>query len=61
MAVDERAWRKSTYSAQETACVEVAPMPGATAVRDTKNRNGGELRVRRVAWDAFVQAVRAGR
>ena len=56
MAVDERAWRKSSYSAQETDCVEVAPMRGATAVRDSKDPGGGELRISRAAWHAFVRA-----
>lgn len=58
MAVDDRAWRKSSYSAQKTDCVEVAPLPGVTAVRDTKNRDGGELLVPRTAWRAFVASVR---
>ena len=57
IAVDERAWRKSSYSAQKTDCVEVAPMPGVTAVRDSKDRGGGELRISRAAWGAFVSGL----
>lgn len=59
MAVDPRAWRTSSYS-QKTECVEVAPMPYTTAVRDSKDRDGGELRFARSAWDAFVRTVAAG-
>lgn len=50
-------WRKSSYSTTQTDCVEVAPMPGATGIRDSKNISGGELRVPRPAWRAFVRAV----
>lgn len=61
IAVDERAWRKSSHSAQKTDCVEVAPMAGVTAVRDSKHRDAGELRVSRAAWTAFVRAARPER
>lgn len=59
MAESDRVWRKSGYSATETACVEVAPMPGATAVRDSKNRTGGELRLSRTAWRVFIRELAA--
>ena len=59
MAADQRRWRKSSHSAHETDCVEVAPMPSAAAVRDSKNRERGELRVTRAAWASFIRVVRA--
>lgn len=59
MAVDRRAWRKSSYSAQHTDCVEVAPMPGTTAVRDSRNRTSGELRFSITAWRAFIHGFTA--
>lgn len=54
-------WRKSSYSGVETNCVEVAPMPGGTGIRDSKNINGGELRATGRAWRSFVAAVRTER
>lgn len=57
MAVDHRAWRASSYS-QKIDCVEVAPLPYATAVRDSKDRDGGEVCVSRTAWCAFVRTIR---
>jgi len=57
MAGDQPAWRKSSRSGTQTDCVEVAPFPGVTAVRDSKDRDGGELRVPRTVWRAFVRAI----
>lgn len=57
MTGDQRMWRKSSYSGTQTNCVEVAAMPNATAIRDSKRRGGGELRVSRAAWKALVRAV----
>lgn len=57
MAEDQREWRKSSYSGTQSNCVEVAPTPRTTDVRDSKNRDGGELCVSRTAWRAFVRAT----
>lgn len=53
-------WRKSSYSTLQTDCVEVAPMPGTTGIRDSKNINGGELRAPGKAWTSFIAGVRSG-
>lgn len=50
-------WRKSSYSGSQTSCVEVAPMPSETGIRDSKNIDGAEIRVSRTTWHAFVRAV----
>lgn len=49
-------WRKSTRSGGNGgACVEVADnLPSVVLVRDTKDRDGGTLRVEPAAWQAFV-------
>jgi hypothetical protein len=46
-------WRKSSYSAPEVNCVELA----ARAVRDSENPHGAVLKVR---VSTLVTAVKAG-
>ncbi|PYC75859.1 DUF397 domain-containing protein [Streptomyces tateyamensis] len=54
-------WRKSSYSQQQGACVEVADgLPGAVPVRDSKDPEGGVLAFSVDGWRAFVGGVRAG-
>jgi Domain of unknown function (DUF397) len=49
------AWRKSTYSANGTECVEVTDhLPGFVAVRDSKNAGGQELAFGPAEWKRFV-------
>lgn len=58
MTIDPPRWRKSSYStAPDKACVEIAPLPAAIGVRDTKNRPAGHLTVSRTAWAAFIRRV----
>ncbi|MEV0701259.1 DUF397 domain-containing protein [Saccharopolyspora sp. NPDC050389] len=49
-------WRKSSYSGQETHCVELSSPPGL--IRDSKDPEGPRLSVD-VA--GFLRAVKAGR
>jgi hypothetical protein len=49
-------WRKSSHSGDEGACVEVAVVPGAVAVRDSKDPHGPLLTFPPSAWTAFAQA-----
>ncbi|MDX3231280.1 DUF397 domain-containing protein [Streptomyces sp. ME19-01-6] len=52
-------WRKSSYTANNGNCVEVADMPNAPgiAVRDSKNTHLPAARVSHAAWSAFLAAV----
>ena len=57
MAGDQPEWRKSSYSGPQSNCIEVAPLQDATGIRDSKNPDGGELRIPRTAWYAFVRTT----
>lgn len=52
----ELRWFKSSYSdsSNSNECVEVATMPGAVHVRDSKNVEGPQLALTRHAWADFV-------
>lgn len=56
------AFRKSSYS-QPTGgnCVEVADLPGASAVRDSKHPEKGHLEFPAAEWQAFLDAVKTDR
>lgn len=60
--VPEGAWRKSSYSGGGSGgdCVEVAPLCGGLAFRDSKNKRGGELRLTEARAAAFLASVKAG-
>lgn len=53
-------WRKSSYSSANGACVEVAHLDQAIAVRDSKNPDQAALVFSTSEWDAFVAGVKAG-
>jgi hypothetical protein len=55
-------WRKSSYSnGNGGACVEVARnVPGAVAVRDSKDPEGPKLAFAPAQWRVFTAHVKAG-
>lgn len=55
-------WRKSSRSSGAgNACVEVADLVRAVAVRDSKNPDGPSLAFRRRNWATFASQAKAGR
>ncbi len=54
-------WIKSSYSANENQCVEIATLDNGTAIRDSKDPAGPVLRFTSAQWRAFLGAVKAGK
>ena len=55
-------WRKASYSSSNGGtCVEVAAMPAAVAVRDSKDPEGPKLAFTATEWKAFVRRAKNGR
>ncbi|MFL1380862.1 MULTISPECIES: DUF397 domain-containing protein [unclassified Nocardiopsis] len=51
-------FRKSSYSQGTTEnCVEVADLPGASAVRDTQHRHLGQLMFPSAEWQAAMATI----
>ncbi len=53
-------WVKSSRSAGNGNCVEVAELPSAMAVRDSKDPEGPVLTFGTDSWRLFIAAVRTG-
>jgi len=54
-------WYKSTFSAHNGGCVEVAHLPnGGMAVRDTKDRSKAPHEYNNEEWSAFIAGAKAG-
>jgi hypothetical protein len=58
LGVPDLQWRKARRSAGNGACVEVAPVNGQVAVRDSKNPDGSRLQYPAQSWQAFVASVK---
>jgi hypothetical protein len=55
-AVPEAAWVKSSYSTGNGGeCLEIAALPGAVLVRDSKRPTMSRLAFGPAAWDDFLR------
>jgi hypothetical protein len=60
--LSQAAWHKSTMSAHNGGCVEIAAnLPGVTALRDSTRPEAGVHVVDRVAFAAFLADLKSGR
>jgi hypothetical protein len=57
---DNLQWRKARRSANNGACVEVAPANGHVLVRDSKNQDGLIMSYSADSWYVFLAGARAG-
>ncbi|MEU6081035.1 DUF397 domain-containing protein [Streptomyces sp. NPDC047108] len=56
-ALGDAQWRKASYSEEVGDCVEVATVPHAVAIRDSKDPDGPALTFTPAAFAAFVAAA----
>lgn len=61
MTNPEKTWRKSSYTAPDNNCVELAVSEAETAVRDSKDRDTGSFVVSASGWSAFLADTKSGR
>ncbi|MFI8434362.1 DUF397 domain-containing protein [Streptomyces sp. NPDC079020] len=57
----DAAWRKSSFSGDQGACVEVAPLnDGRIAVRNSNHPEAGVVFFTRAEMDAWIRGAKAG-
>jgi hypothetical protein len=59
--MDNLEWRKARRSANNGACVELAPAAGQVLIRDSKDQDGPVIAYSEYSWRLFVAAAKTGR
>jgi hypothetical protein len=54
-------WRKARRSANNGACVELAPTAGQILIRDSKDQKGPVIGYSEDSWRRFVAVAKTGR
>ncbi|MDR7301871.1 DUF397 domain-containing protein [Haloactinomyces albus] len=60
MSSDITNWRTSTRSQGQGTCVEVGFAVEAVGVRDTEDREGGQLTLSPARWQSFLTTLKRG-
>ncbi|MDX8036571.1 DUF397 domain-containing protein [Lentzea sp. BCCO 10_0856] len=60
MTNPDKTWRKSSYTAPDNNCVELAVGVAETAMRDSKDPDGGSFVVSASTWTMFLAHARSG-
>lgn len=60
MTNHEKTWRKSSYTAPDNNCVELAVGENETTIRDSKDPDGGAFVVSANAWIKFLSRAKSG-
>lgn len=53
-------WRKARRSANNGACVELAPAAGQILIRDSKDLDGPIIAYSEYSWRQFITVAKAG-
>lgn len=53
-------WKKSSYSGNTGNCIEVSITESVVSVRDSKDPDGGMLRVSPSDWRTFIDKLASG-
>lgn len=61
MTSQHGAWRTSSYTHDDQACVEVSLTSERALIRDTKDRDGGTIHLPVAAWSALLAQVKQNR